>query len=103
MESNLIEALVCVSRSEVIEGTIYAYRDWDAQPCCDLILAQFSAKEVAQAFLGIKHPDANMKVGVLGFLADRDRAEAKQIAIILNEQTESEEVLREVRYILSAS
>ncbi len=103
MESNLIEALECVSRSEVIEATMYAYRDWDAQPSCDLILAQFSAKEVAQAFLGIKHPDANMKVGVLGFLADKDRAAAKEIAMMLNQPTESEEVLREVRYVLSAS
>jgi hypothetical protein len=66
----LAQALECVPAGEIIEGTIYAYRDWSAQPYCDLILAQFSAEEILSLFLNVEAPDSNMKVGVLGILED---------------------------------
>ena len=37
-QSNLVSTLKCLSPVEVIESTVYAYRDWSAQPYCDLIL-----------------------------------------------------------------
>ena len=96
------QALECVAANELIEGTIYAYRDWSAQPYCDLILAQFAANEILSVYMQIDSPDSNMKVGVLGVLEDIDRELAKQLASSLNQSEESEDVLNAVRYSLRA-
>ncbi len=93
-------ALKCVSRNEIIKGTIYTYRDWDSQPYCDLILARFNANEILSLFLEIKSPNSNMKVGVLGILEDMDRGLAVKLASILNNPDETEDVLNAVRYSL---
>ena len=50
METNLELALKCVSQEEIIEGTIYAYRDWLAQLYCDLILAQFETTKILSVY-----------------------------------------------------
>ena len=101
--SNLARALECVPSGEIIEGTIYAYRDWSAQPYCDLILAQFSADEILSTFLGVESPDSNMKVGALGVLEDMDRKSAVELALVLNNPDESEDVLSAVRRSLRAT
>ena len=67
-DSNLNEALKCVSTKEIIENTIYAYEDWDAQPYCDEILFQFEKSEIAKIYEKIENPRENMKKGVLRFL-----------------------------------
>ena len=82
--SNLVPILKCVSAAEVIESTVYAYRDWSAQPYCDLILSQFTAEEVLSAYLKVQAPDSNMKVGVLGILESLDSKLAKRLASSLN-------------------
>lgn len=94
---------MCAPPEEVIEGTIYAYRDWSAQPYCDFILAQFDAGDILSLFLGIESPDSNMKVGVLGILEDMDRSLAMNLASMLNNPAESEDVLSAVRYSLRAT
>ena len=99
----LAQALECVPASEIIEGTIYAYRDWSAQPYCDLILAQFEAEEILSLFLNVESPDAKMKVGVLGILEDMDRGVAVELATKLNNPGEPEDVLSAVRYALRAT
>ncbi len=99
----LAQALECVPASEIIEGAIYAYRDWSAQPYCDLILAQFDSEEILSLFLKIESPDSNMKVGVLGILEDTDRKLAVKLASMLNNPDESEDVLSAVRYSLRAT
>ena len=99
----LAQALECVPASEIIEGTMYAYRDWSSQPYCDLILAQFEAEEILSIFLKIESPDSNMKVGVLGCLEDMDRILAKKLASRLNNPDESEDVRNAVRYSLRAT
>lgn len=100
--SNLAEALKCVSPVEVIEGTVHAYRDWTAQPYCDLILSQFKAEEVLSVYLEIQAADSNMKVGVLGILEDLDRKLAERLALSLNQAEEPEKVVNAVRDILRA-
>ncbi len=87
----------------VIDGTIYAYRDWSAQPYCDLILAQFEAEEILSLFLNVESPGAKMKVGVLGDLEDMDRGLAVELASKLNHPDEPENVLSAVRYALRAT
>ena len=99
----LAQGLECVSASEIIEGTIYAYRDWSSQPYCDLILTRFNAAEILSQFLRIESPDSNMKVGVLGILEDMDREKAVRLASELNDPSESEDVLSAVRYSLRAT
>lgn len=99
----LAQALECVPASEIIEGTIYAYRDWSSQPYCDLILAQFDAEEILSLFLKVEVPDSNMKVGVLGILEDMNRKLAVKLASMLNNSDESEDVLSAVRYSLRAT
>jgi hypothetical protein len=74
--SNLLAALECAAESELIESTIYAYRDRSAQPYCDLLLAQFAPNEILSLYLKTEWPDSNMKVGVL---EDMDREPAKQL------------------------
>jgi len=69
-QTNLGIALKCVNQEEIIEGTIYAYSDWSAQPSCDLILAQFDARKVESVFHNIESPTQEMKLGVEGFLED---------------------------------
>jgi hypothetical protein len=66
-DSNLREALKCVSAEEIIENTIYAYEDWSAQPYCDEILFQFKKSEIIKIFENIKSPSENMKKGVSRF------------------------------------
>jgi hypothetical protein len=68
METNLGLALKCVSQEEIIEGIIYAYRDWSAQPYCDLILAQFETTKILSVYHSIKSLDSNIKLGVERFL-----------------------------------
>jgi hypothetical protein len=99
----LAQALECVPANEIIEGTIYAYRDWSAQPYCDLILAQFNAEEILSLFLNVESPDSNMKVGVLGILEDTDSRLAVKLASVLNKPDESEDVLSAVQYSLRAT
>ncbi len=101
--SNLAQALECVPSGEIIEGTIYAYCDWSSQPYCDLILAQFNAGEILSIFSKIEAPEPNMKIGVLGFLEDVDRKLAVELATMLDDPDETEEVLSEVRYSLRAT
>jgi hypothetical protein len=67
-DSNLNKALKCVNAKEIIENTIYAYQDWDAQPYCDEILFQFKKHEIAKIFEQIKNPNENIKKGILRFL-----------------------------------
>jgi len=69
-ETNLGIALDCISEDKIIEGTIYAYRDWDAQPSCDLILAQFDQEKTEKIFRSIKSPEEKMRLGVEAFLED---------------------------------
>lgn len=69
-ETNLGIALECVSQEEIIKGTIYAYKDWSAQPSCDLILAQFDVSKVESIFHNIESPTQEMKLGIEGFLED---------------------------------
>jgi hypothetical protein len=102
-EANLGAALKCIPAEEIIEGTIYAYRDWSSQPYCDLILAQFNAGEILSIFLKVESPDSNMKVGVLGILEDMDRQLAVKLASMLDNSGESEDVLSAVRYTLRAT
>ena len=99
----LAQALECVTANELIEGTIYAYRDWSAQPNCDLILAQFAPDQILSLYLKIDGPESTMKVGVLGVLEDMDRELAKRLASSLNQSEESEDVLSAVRYSLRAT
>ena len=66
--SNLNEALKCVTAKEIIENTIYAYEDWDAQPYCDEILFQFENPEIVKIYEQIENPSENIKKGVLRFL-----------------------------------
>ncbi len=103
-EANLLaQALKCVLASEVIQGTIYAYRNWSSQPYCDLILAQFDADEIISIFLQIESSDSQMKVGVLGVLDNMDRELAVKLASMLNNPNESEDVLNAVRNTLRAT
>jgi hypothetical protein len=44
-----------------------------------------------------------MKIGVLGFLEDVDRKLAVELATMLDDPDETEEVLSEVRYSLRAT
>ena len=99
----LAQALECVPATEIIEGAIYAYRDWSSQPYCDLILARFDGKEILSIFLSIESPDSNMKVGVLGVLEDMDRTLAVKLASMLSNPDESEDVRNAVRYSLRAT
>jgi hypothetical protein len=69
-ETNLGIALKCVSEDKIIEGTIYAYRDWDSQPSCDLILAQFDREKTKRIFCLIESPTEEMRLGVESFLED---------------------------------
>ncbi len=66
--SNLCEALKCVSEEKIIENTIFAYEDWDAQPYCDEILSQFDKQEIIEVFGQIEDPNENMKKGFYRFL-----------------------------------
>jgi hypothetical protein len=68
--SNLSEALKCVSEEEVIENTIFAYEDWNAQPYCDQILFKFEKEKIIQVFTAIKTPTENMKKGYLYVIED---------------------------------
>lgn len=63
-ETNLGAALECFSQEEIIEATIYAYRDWSAQPYCDLILEQFDINKILSVFHSIETPDSDIKLGV---------------------------------------
>ena len=67
-DSNLQQALKCLSADEIIENTIYAYHDWDAQPYCDEILFQFEKQKIIKVFEQLENPSENMKKGVLRFL-----------------------------------
>ena len=69
-ETNLGIVLECISEDKIIEGTIYAYRDWNAQPSCDLILAQFDPEKTEKIFRSIKSPEEKMRLGVEAFLED---------------------------------
>jgi hypothetical protein len=102
-ETNLGAALKCILAEEIIEGAIYAYRDWSSQPYCDLILAQFDAERILSTFREIESPDPHMKVGVLGALEDKDRGSAMELALMLNNPDESKDVLSAVRYSLRAT
>ena len=102
-ETNLGAALECIAAKDIIEGTIYAYRDWSSEPYCDLILAQFEAEAILTLFLKVESADSNMKVGVLGILEDMDRKLAVRLASVLNNPNESEDVLRAARYSLRAT
>ncbi len=95
--SNLARALGCVPAGEIIEGAIYAYRDWSAQPYCDLILACFEPAAVLSVFRGVERPDANMKVGMLGYLEDVNRGLAAELASSLDTSDEDERVREAVR------
>lgn len=64
-DSNLQAALKCLTAEEIIENTIFAYRDWDAQPYCDEILFQFERRKINEVFERIESPGENMKKGVL--------------------------------------
>jgi len=64
----LQEALTCLPAEEIVENTIFAYQDWDAQPCCDEILLQFEKQKVIDVFGQIANPNENMKKGFLRFL-----------------------------------
>ena len=66
--SNLNEALKCVTAKEIIENTIYAYEDWDAQPYCDEILFQFENPEIVKIYEQIENSSENIKKGILRFL-----------------------------------
>lgn len=66
-DSNLNEALKCVSAEEIIENTIFAYEDWDAQPYCDEILWCFEKQKIAEIFEQIENPSENMKKGISRF------------------------------------
>lgn len=67
-DSNLRKALECVSAKEIIENTIYAYHDSDAQPYCDEILFQFEKTTIIKIYERIENPSENTKKGVLRFL-----------------------------------
>ena len=73
-EVNLGIALECVSQEEIIKGTIYAYRDWSAQPNCDLILAQFEADKIRSIFRELISPTDEMKKGVEFILEETNSA-----------------------------
>lgn len=64
---NLSEALKCVSEEEIIENTLFAYENWDAQPYCDDILGEFEKMKIIEIFKQIEHPTENMKKGFYRF------------------------------------
>lgn len=66
--SNLNEALKCVSKEVIIENTIFAYEDWSSQPYCDEILSQFDKQKISEVFDQIEKPTKNMEKGFLRFL-----------------------------------
>jgi hypothetical protein len=88
---------------KIIEGAIYAYRDWSAQPYCDLILARFEPEQVLMVFRGVERPDANMKAGVLGYLGEVNRGLAEELALSFDSPDEDENVREAVHYILRAT
>jgi hypothetical protein len=68
--SNLSEALKCVSAEEIIENTIFAYKDWDAYVYCREILLQFNKQKVINIYEQINNPSKKMIVGVSDVLKD---------------------------------
>ena len=69
-DSNLSEALKCVSAEQIIENTIFAYNDWDAYVYCREILLQFSREKITEIYEQIENPSEKMRVGVSDVLAD---------------------------------
>ena len=63
-EVNLGLALECVPEEEIITATIHAYRNWNSQPDCDLILVQFDRDKVTKTFSKIDSPTAEMDKGM---------------------------------------
>jgi hypothetical protein len=65
---NLEEAIKCLPAEEIIENTIYAYEDWNAQPYCDEILFQFEKQKIIEVFDRIENPSENMNKGFFRFI-----------------------------------
>jgi hypothetical protein len=65
--SNLSEALKCVSAEEIIENTIFAYQNSDAQPYCDEILFQFEKQKIIDVFEQMEKPNENNENMEKGF------------------------------------
>ena len=66
-DSNLGQALKYIPAEEIIENTIFAYRDWSAQPYCDEILLNFEEIQIREVFESIKNVDEIMKRGINRF------------------------------------
>jgi hypothetical protein len=68
-----------------------------------LIFAQFEPEEVLSVFRAFEHPDANVKVGLTGYLEDACRSPVLESASGLNGSVENVNVRETVQFTLEAT
>lgn len=99
-DNNLNEARKYIEDQVIISQTIKAYKNWNNQPYCDIVLSHFGESSIPALVQGINNDENNVRRGLLSLLYELDKVVAYQKASELMKTEHNKEVLDVITWIL---